>query len=438
MSSPAGPARPRRHLLPGMAALAVLICGLWAAGKYYRASPLEQLPAIDASRAHPSVQRAIDEARAAVAAAPRSGLAWGRLGAVLRAHDFDVEANQCLAHAGHLDPQEVRWPYLLGISLAVSDPQGAEEQFRRAAELRPELALPRLRLGELLLDQRRLDEASRQFQSVLATGTDNPRAHLGLARAACLQGDFKAGLQAAQASAAGAPGQRATHELLLQIHHRLGDDRAAAAERRLLDSLPTAETTWDDTFVDWVMRFRRDPAWLASSAQELLAAGRDRDAVALLEELVAAEPGDPQWPVRLGRTLVQLREYTRAAAVLDAALEKHSDSAELRFQRGIVHFVEQQWPAAVVAFREAVRLKPDYSLAHYNLGHALKRLGDRDGAIAAFRDAVRFQPDFAAAHANLGGLLLETGARAAAHEHLRTAVALDPNDPVPRRLLETP
>jgi Flp pilus assembly protein TadD len=90
---------------------------------------------------------------------------------------------------------------------------------------------------------------------------------------------------------------------------------------------------------------------------------------------------------------------------------------------------------ALPALRRATELRPDYALAHYNLGHCLKREGDRAGAITAFREAARLKPHFAQAHGNLGELLAQQGDRAAAREELRQAVRLDPADNHSRELL---
>ena len=57
---------------------------------------------------------------------------------------------------------------------------------------------------------------------------------------------------------------------------------------------------------------------------------------------------------------------------------------------------------AIAAYREAIRLKPDYAEAHSNLGIALAGQGKLDEAIAEYREAIRLKPDYAAAHNNLG------------------------------------
>ena len=48
--------------------------------------------------------------------------------------------------------------------------------------------------------------------------------------------------------------------------------------------------------------------------------------------------------------------------------------------------------AAVVSHRRAIQLRPDFAVAHSNLGLALRDLGLIDEAIAEFRRALRIDP----------------------------------------------
>ena len=83
---------------------------------------------------------------------------------------------------------------------------------------------------------------------------------------------------------------------------------------------------------------------------------------------------------------------------------------------------------AVAANREAVRLKPDYWAAHYNLGVALKRQGQRDEAIAAHREAARLMPTWSWPHAALASALSEKGDTAGAEAAIREALRLGPDE----------
>src|SRR5262249_24380449 len=61
------------------------------------------------------------------------------------------------------------------------------------------------------------------------------------------------------------------------------------------------------------------------------------------------------------------------------------------------------------AFREAIRLKPDYVEAHNNLGLALMATGRLDEAIVELSAATRLQPREAKSQAALGEALLREG-----------------------------
>ena len=56
----------------------------------------------------------------------------------------------------------------------------------------------------------------------------------------------------------------------------------------------------------------------------------------------------------------------------------------------------------VSAFRDAIRLRPNFAEAHNNLGLLLTQTGETENAILAFREAIKYRPDYAEAHGNLG------------------------------------
>jgi len=63
----------------------------------------------------------------------------------------------------------------------------------------------------------------------------------------------------------------------------------------------------------------------------------------------------------------------------------------------------------VTCFRKAVRIAPDFALAHYNLGNALGEQGRLDEAIVCFHKAIELAPGLAEAHSNLGAALKQRG-----------------------------
>jgi len=86
-------------------------------------------------------------------------------------------------------------------------------------------------------------------------------------------------------------------------------------------------------------------------------------------------------------------------------------------------------PAALVEYRETVRLAPSFADGHNNLAGALYRVnGDWAGAFAEYREALRLRPADAEAHSNLGALLaLVPERRAEAIAEYREALRIDPD-----------
>src|SRR5439155_1362836 len=82
---------------------------------------------------------------------------------------------------------------------------------------------------------------------------------------------------------------------------------------------------------------------------------------------------------------------------------------------------------AITTYRGAIRLKPEYAEAHWNLGSVLHSQGDVPGAIVEFRKAIDLQPDLGAeAHNALGIVLHAHGDLPGAIVEFRKAIARKP------------
>jgi tetratricopeptide (TPR) repeat protein len=99
-----------------------------------------------------------------------------------------------------------------------------------------------------------------------------------------------------------------------------------------------------------------------------------------------------------------------AAAIFSRAADQQADQ-----ERGASHGQKEQVPRlgnvlyrqkkldeAVAAYNKAIALRPDYALAHHNLGIALAEQKKLDGAVAAYNKAIALQPDHALAYNSLG------------------------------------
>jgi len=79
------------------------------------------------------------------------------------------------------------------------------------------------------------------------------------------------------------------------------------------------------------------------------------------------------------------------------------------FTQGNTYFNTGKIEEAIIAFKEAIRIKPDYDLAYYKLGMAYRKSKRIDEAIIAFKEAIRLKSDYGYAHYNLGLLHHQKG-----------------------------
>jgi predicted O-linked N-acetylglucosamine transferase (SPINDLY family) len=91
---------------------------------------------------------------------------------------------------------------------------------------------------------------------------------------------------------------------------------------------------------------------------------------------------------------------------------------------GVLAYQVGRDDVAAESIGQALRLRPDFAVAHDHLGLVLRRQGRLDEALAHHREAVRLQPGLVTAHCNLALALQEQGRLDEAAASLERAVAL--------------
>ena len=255
--------------------------------------------------------------------------------------------------------------------------------------------------------------------------------------------------------------------------------------------LAPADRRWP-YYLGHVLRLRQDPAGavqafeaarrlkdddvptLAWLGRLQIDQGRTADGAALLERVLALDPGSALAHAALGRAALGERRYQeavdhleRALASAPAALGLHyplagayrglgqaaQADAHLRLfkdvdisandplmdevgrllqtsldytVRGTRALDARRWAEAAALFRKGLELSPADPILHSNLGTALFLSGDEAAAVPQFEEALRLLPGYAKAHFNLGVIFDAAGRDDEAVAHLAQAVASDP------------
>lgn len=155
-------------------------------------------------------------------------------------------------------------------------------------------------------------------------------------------------------------------------------------------------------------------------------AGRLPEARACFERCQALTPGRPSVLGNLGVTLLRLGHPREALPLLQQATAGEPGFADAWVGLGLAHEAQGDWAAAVPALQRALDLVPSgerTAALHLSLGRCLMRLGRPQDALQALDRAVATDPALADAWSLRGGLLRELHQLDAAAHSYEQAIA---------------
>ncbi|MCD6073295.1 MAG: hypothetical protein K0Q70_178, partial [Rhodospirillales bacterium] len=126
-----------------------------------------------------------------------------------------------------------------------------------------------------------------------------------------------------------------------------------------------------------------DPTYRPAAAnlgRILVALDRPRDAVAVLEPVVAAAPYDLALAVNYANALMGIGRIVEAEQRLRAVIKAGDAPAQAYNSLGIARYIQRDFVEARDAFRAATTADSAFAEAHENLAQALLHLGDYENA----------------------------------------------------------
>ncbi len=285
-----------------------------------------ELPSPDLTAVEPRVRAAIEKEVATATREPDSPAAWGRLGMVLQAHQFDEEAETAYLEASRLAPAEFRWVYLRGVLSDAHDPTAAVSLYRRAVEIDAAYAPARVRLAAALEKVGLAAEADEQYREAARLEPDNAVAHLGLGRLALARGEIDQAVRHLERAYRLSPETQAIVATLSRARHRAGDRDGARRLAQAARGLPPMihhrdprRAEVDVLAVDSESFLRRSKTYretgqLQASLSELL-------------RLIELEPGNAQAHFAAAGVYDRMNRPREAATAARRALELDSDLA---------------------------------------------------------------------------------------------------------------
>ena len=128
-----------------------------------------------------------------------------------------------------------------------------------------------------------------------------------------------------------------------------------------------------------------------------------------------------------GASNTGLMQFDDAIDNYKKALKIKPDYAEAYYNMGIALKKKGDLEGAIVSYKHALEIKPDYAEAYYNMGNALKDKDNFEAAIISYKNALEIKSDYAEAYYNMGIALKKNGDLEAAIDSYKNALKIKPN-----------
>jgi tetratricopeptide (TPR) repeat protein len=255
-------------------------------------------------------------------------------------------------------------------------------------------------------------------------------AQLARGASALRQGDAVTALKAFQAVLQQAPNSWAAHEGMGRAWRVGGDLEAAQRELRLAVSLAPATASAPGHLADLIPLLpeeqRREAwAWLGEHAPQSFSiqmkvageaqlAGDLATAGQALSRALVLDPGNLRARVDQIRVARDALDYARAEVLAQAFIRDHPRYAETHVQLGRIYQLQNRLEDAARHYQKALQLDPEHPTALHRFAEIKMKEGDLPGAVKLLRTAVVVAPDHYQAHYLLGQAYSRLGDRDAA------------------------
>lgn len=284
----------------------------------------------------------------------------------------------------------------------------AIRDYQHLLQLNPKMADARVNLGAALAKSGRLDEAIVQYRLALQTMPDNAEIHMNLGLAFYKKNDLPDAVREFQAVQKQQPRNAQLAILLGDSEVRTGQAAEAAS---MLSGLEQGNESNQD--FEYVL------------GTSLLASGRRRDGATRLQH-VAEATGAADTYFLAGSAWLDLNEAELARKDLEIAAKANSQFPRIQTMLGMARDHTNDPEHAELAFREALKQKPDDFDANLYLGAILLKRRDLPAAKPFLDKAMELNPGSNMARYESARWMSTSGEYATAMTELQAVVKAEP------------
>jgi len=330
--------------------------------------------------------------------------AYLKMGRTFHAYKRYDLAHACYHNGDVLSPGRFETVYLIAdLARIQGHKEDAERLYRKCLELLPTYNATYIRLGNIVLQQNRLEEAGALFQKAFDRDSLATAAIFGLARVADLKGEFDKAIELYTACLEQVGEANRVHYLLGMVWRKKGDVEKAKLH---LGQAGKIGIKVRDQIANNLERFVESGRVHLIRGKTAFGAGDFLGAAREFQQAVAALPDEPGVRVNLALALAKLGQGDQAREHLRIVIEADPANQNAHFNLGTLALQANNRDDAIRHLGEAVRLDPKDVQARYYLAGQLKAKGDLEQAYRHFDIVAELEPNNENALVQRAGLLL--------------------------------
>ncbi|MCB1122465.1 MAG: tetratricopeptide repeat protein [Verrucomicrobiae bacterium] len=357
---------------------------------------------------------------------PVEGLA--DLSRLYHANGFYSEAALCYQGLISLDGKNGKWPHRLAEILSSYGKLEEALPFRlKVVELDPKYVPGLIRLGELYLKLNRFDEADALFQRALQESDDEPHAFLGIARAQLGLGNLVVAQEKLEEATRQSNGRIGT-DLLASVYDERGLTQNALEIRRI--KIPGS---YSDIYDPWMFELNADcfdTYQLAVAAGMADHRGDNAAGIRILTRAIHLSPRDGSLHFQMGQLQLKKGDQAKAIESFKTTTELQPDFSDGWFQLAQLYERAGDQDSQARAIAEGLFHNPDSPGLHISNAKRLKESGDIQASMGELETAIKLRPEEADPYVQLAALHIAQGENEQGLDLMRKALTLESLHPV--------
>jgi Flp pilus assembly protein TadD len=353
---------------------------------------------------------------------PKAARVHYLLGEALATQGKFLEARLEMEQAAEIQPEWVQPRKRLGeIWLKLGDPARAVTSLEKAVELAPDAPLILVSLGDTYAKSGRSQDAIRTLSKALELRPDMPRVRAQLANVLLSSGEAAKAFDQYRKAVEQAPGDIGFRiALALAL---LSRQRQEEADKELQEILKREPGNGVALYYLGVADADRGESALARERLEkavLALKGPEGDMKVLAGRAGESYPLRVAAAVDLGKVLLELEDTGSAVRHLEPVVKKEPDHASAHYHLGLAY--RKQGNREAAARELALFKKINDAREQDQLGLKALEAGDEQKAVEEFQKALEIYPHDRVAHGELSRIFLKRGDGKAAAHHLERVI----------------